>query len=306
MKKLVLFFVSLFIFLSCGVEKNPPVAPPPDINKIIEEGWKKYNNGEFETAYALFDSAIVLNSYDPRGYFGKGWSATQILKLEDAISSFSFTLILYGQRFDNPYFKEIIPEDSILYWKIDSIKPSPGDTAKKDTFWHIKVKKKPLLLTTSISIKKGTKFFTPITKDVDDSTALLLKCAPNTQDALIDTMFINYYYYTFPSQTPNDTVLLSYAGLTSSYTGIESYKDAIIVGRTLMNTGQQISFPYPEITTTKMKAIVSYSAFKLGYMGLCVRILKEINPDFVPPNNPYDPDNWGVILEELKKYIGGV
>jgi len=300
MKKAILFFI-LLILLGCGVKKNPPEVIPPDIESILEEAWKKYNNGEFENAYALFDSAIALNAYDPRGYFGKGWSATQILKLYDAISSFSFALILYGERFDNPYFKEIIPEDSFLYWGIDSIKN--GD---KDTFWHIKVKNRPLLLTTSITIKRGTKFLTPEIKDVDDSTALLLKCVPKTQDTLIDTIFINYYYYIPPSQTPQENVLLSYAGLTSSYVAIENYKDAIIVGRTLMNTGQEVNFPYPQITTQKMKAIVSYSAFKLGYMGLCVRILKEINPDFVPPNNPYDPDNWGIILEELKKYIGGV
>jgi len=301
MKKIILFFALLLIYLSCGVKKNPPEVIPPDIDKIIEEAWRKYNNGEFETAYALFDSAIVLNSYDPRGYFGKGWSATQILKLYDAISSFSFTLILYNQRFDNPYFKEIIPEDSISYWAIDSIK-----NANKDTFWHIKVKNKPLLLPTSISIKRGTKFFTPEIKDVDDSTTLLLKYAPKVTDNLIDTIFINYYYYISPSQTPEKNVILSYAGLTTSYTAIESYKDAIIVGRTLMKTGQEVSFPYPKITTEKIKAIVSYSAFKLGYMGLCVRILKEINPDFQPPNNPYDPDTWGIILDELKKYIGGV
>ncbi|MEO0266644.1 MAG: hypothetical protein ABIM03_05940 [candidate division WOR-3 bacterium] len=293
-----IIFLFLVFFAGCGVKKNPPKVVPPDINEVLKLAWEEYDNFSFSKAYALFDSAIVLDAFNPEGYFGKGWAATQILKLDDAISSFSFALILYNQRFDLPCFKEIIPEDSSSFWGIDSI-------IGRDTFWHINVRNKPLLSLTSISIKKGTKFVSPEIKDINDESALLRNFAPKTSDNLIDTIFINYYYFSVP-QSVDEKVALSYGGLTFSYTGKENYTDAIITGRAVSKAVNSLDFPhpYPVINMTKLKATVAYAAFKMGYMGLCVRILSEIDDQFIPPPNPYDPDRWGEILEELKKFLG--
>lgn len=306
MKKIGIFVLTLAFFIGCGVEKNPPKEVPPNINEIINLAWQKYDAGEFSDAYALFDSAITLDSYDPRGYYGKGWSATQLLKLNEAISSFSFTLILYGIRLEVPVFMERIPEDSTSYWMLDSIIVD-SVSQKADTFWHIKVREKPLLALTSVSIKRGTKLVKPEVKDMDDSTVLFLGRMPVT-DTLIDTISINYYALNPSLPPPGNDTSVAYAGLVSSYAGNEDFVDAIIAGRALNKFTDSLNFPhYPPIDIKKVNALVAYSAFKMGYMGLCVRTLEEIDPNFDFPDtlNPYDPDNYGIIFEELNKFLGG-
>lgn len=296
-------------FLSCGVESNPPKAKPPVPEDIVKEAWDKYDAGDFLTSYSLFDSAITLDAYYKEAYFGKAWAATQLAKLDEAISSYSFAIILYSmkydfERFDAPVFNEILPESDTLSWGIDSI------IEGKIAIWHVNVKKPPLLCYSSVKIKKGTKYLEPEYHDIDYLRIFFKDSLyPDVTDTLEDTIFINYYSLVSPQ--PQDTVpenvYLSYIGLIGSYVAKEDYFSAIIAGnvlRLLADTALKFSH-YPYTDYTKSKALLAYAAFKTNLMGLCVQVLIELDPQWTPPADPYSPDAKSYILEKINQYLGG-
>lgn len=304
------FLLSFVLFLiACGVKKNPPTVEHPLPSEICKQAWKKYDAGEFEEAYALFDSAITLDAFYQEAYYGKGWTSIQLSKFDDAISAYSFTLILYSfkknfERVDAPTFNEIFGEEDTWRWGIDSM--LSGNLA----IWHVKVGKVPLLGYSSVKIKKGSKFVEPTYFDINDSLIFFKDTLyPKVADPIKDTFFLNYYYLSYPSISLPDTVYLSYLGLLGSYVAKESYLSAIIAGNVLRYLASRtLKFDhYPYTTYEKGQALLAYVAFKMDFMNFCVNVLEQLDPSWNFPDtlDPRDPDCKEIILDKINEYLGG-
>lgn len=311
MKK-VIILPFIILFFACGVEKNKPPEPIPPSETYVQKGWEEYRKGNFEYAYALFDTAIVLDAYNEEAYYGKGWASTQLSKVDDAISAYSFSIILWSikQGFgkpDVPFFNEIIAESETSYWAIDTL---IHDTLAK---WHIKPKKvnlpnSPLLSYSSVKIKKGTKYVEPSYYDLSDEFIYFLDSKfPRTNDTLEDTIFVNYYYLEKPQIEISKKVYLAYSGLLASNFMKEDYLGAFVAGNVVKHLGDTtLKFEYyPYTNYIKSQAFLAYAAYKKNFMGFCVKVLQEIDPNWMPPSNPFDPDAKPYILEKIKEYIGG-
>lgn len=122
MKKIALISVFLLLLLLFGCEQKTgdPLGPYPTdeesiIARFIEKGWIAYNSGDFQLAYARFDSAVKLDASDPYIYVGLGFSNMQ-LGSEDASgfdmarSSFGFVPTLEG---GSPIVEVV---DGDIYW----------------------------------------------------------------------------------------------------------------------------------------------------------------------------------------------
>ncbi len=305
MKKIALLFLVMLAF-SCGVKENPPDVEPPVAPDILNEAWDKYDAGDFSGALTLFDSAITLDAFYEEAYFGKAWSATQLSKFDEAASAYSFTLILYSlkqgiERFDVPMFNEIFGEADTTLWGIDSM------LGGGEAIWHVKVGNVPLLCYSSVKIKKGQKYVEPEYFDINDSLIFFKDTLyPDITDTLQDTFFLNYYYLKPPTGNVPENIYLSYAGLVGTYMANEDFLSAIVAGNVLRNLADtSLKFEhYPYTDYEKSIALLAYTAYKINYMGFCVRVLVELDPSWTPPSDPFDPDAKSYILEKINQYLG--
>ena len=80
------------------LNKNPEKATATEIekidNKILaeqknDEGWRAWDNKNFEQALKLFDEAVKLNSNNCRGYCGRGTAYSDLQNYEQAIKDFN-------------------------------------------------------------------------------------------------------------------------------------------------------------------------------------------------------------------------
>ncbi len=64
------FLFSLILFYGCGEDK----VTPPNAEKLIEQGWAKFEAGNFNGACADFNAALGLDAEAHDAYFGLGWA----------------------------------------------------------------------------------------------------------------------------------------------------------------------------------------------------------------------------------------
>ncbi|MEA1912551.1 MAG: hypothetical protein U9N06_01785 [candidate division WOR-3 bacterium] len=101
MKKLLIPLFVLVLIIGCGEKYDNPVGPyPTDIEGIVDslivKGWRAYKDGDYDLAYARFDSLVKIQSDNTEGYIGRGFSLLQEEKFEDALTSFDFATYLEG------------------------------------------------------------------------------------------------------------------------------------------------------------------------------------------------------------------
>ncbi len=80
------FIVILIIFTGCGGGISS--YDMLDYDGLIESGWKKYNQNEFEEALSLFGQAKDYDSERPEGYIGCGWSQFMRQRPDSALVEF--------------------------------------------------------------------------------------------------------------------------------------------------------------------------------------------------------------------------
>jgi hypothetical protein len=67
-------YVIIFLLILSGCGGGISTYEVLDYDGLIESGWKKYNQSQFEDSQALFVQAKDLDSERPEGYIGTGWS----------------------------------------------------------------------------------------------------------------------------------------------------------------------------------------------------------------------------------------
>lgn len=107
MKKIALISILLLILIfGCEQKTDDPLGPYPIdeegiIARFIREGWIAYNVGDFELAFARFDSAVKMDASNPAVYVGLGFANMQlgsedVSRFDMAKSAFGFVPTLEG------------------------------------------------------------------------------------------------------------------------------------------------------------------------------------------------------------------
>jgi tetratricopeptide (TPR) repeat protein len=125
-KKIALISIlSLLLLLGCEEKTDDPLGPYPIaeesvIARFIEEGWNAYNIGDYELAYARFDSALRMDAGNSSIYVGLGFANMQLAGEEEsrfdmAKSSFGFVPTLEGS---SPIKDE--EDGNLKFWYVTS------------------------------------------------------------------------------------------------------------------------------------------------------------------------------------------
>ena len=305
MKKILLSALVVFPFvLGCGVERGGPIPPVPDPQGVLEQAWQTYDNMDFENAFALFDSVIRLDNTLAEAHLGYAWAAVETDRLTEAQSGFSFAIILSGGSMITPVFNEIIaPTDTDRYEVFED--PYTGDTLTR-----VKPLQQPLLGLASASIRYTEQ---PLYAFDDSTFVLKAKLLEDTLTHtlfLADTLFLNYYvYYSEGDYGDQEWVnLFAHVGNAVATLDVEgkNLMNTVVYGNAALHHGIAEPFAhYPNMDERAVRLLLAQAYFRMNLMENCVRELKIVDPDWTFDGNPYDPDNFPLILEELENLLNG-
>lgn len=303
MKK-ILFVMTLGILMfACGVKENPPDYVLPDIDDLLTQAWDKYKAGEFSSAYELFDSVITLAPKDARGYYGKGWSAIPLGKNDIAISSFSFVGVIKDISTEE-FVLEKIPADDTSHVKIvDSA------TGKWILIPYSSSHSQPIVGYSRLVLfyTQAGSYLSLTPKHFSDTAfEFESKPFPSFDTSYVDTVILQYNIYAEPDSFP-DIILYSMVGSVGSAFSSGDYLTAMKLAKELLKAHPadfQFEY-YPYTTSRDVKLLWAIAAFESEFYKICVEILQELDPEWTPPSDPFNPDSWREILEEIEKLLQG-
>ncbi len=308
MKRILLALGIVFLAAGCGVEKGGPIPPVPDATVVLQQAWNRYDALDFDAAYTLFDSVIRLDNTMAEAHLGFGWAAVQTDQLTEAQSGFSFAIILSGGAMITPIFNETVaPTDTQRYRVV--FLTLPGDTTPSDTFVVVKTAHAPVLGLSSASIN-----YTEQPLRAFDDTSFTLKAALSELDTfshrlvLSDTLFLNYYvYYSGVDFGDEEWVnLFAHVGNAVSTLDVEgkNLMNTVVYARAALAHGVVDSFAhYPYVGEREVRLLLAQAYLRLNLMENCVQELKNVDPTWDFNGDPFDPDNYPLILEELEKLL---
>ena len=104
-------FVLLLLFAGCSLFKDS-----------ISDGWKSFENGDYQTAKNDFSNAINSGG-ELEAYVGYGWSCTKLGDEAKALSSFEYVLASDSTRFPDAISGAVFAGNTM---KIDSVAARRG------------------------------------------------------------------------------------------------------------------------------------------------------------------------------------
>ncbi len=63
-------------------------SSPPNVNPLVREGWRSYENGDFESASGRFSEAVAADPGSAPAYSGLGLTLARLRRFPDAAASF--------------------------------------------------------------------------------------------------------------------------------------------------------------------------------------------------------------------------
>ncbi len=305
MKKILLAVALIsFIAVGCGVKNATTFPPPEDPQAVLDTAWSRYDSLDFATAKAKFEKVIRMDNTIPEAHLGLAWSEVALNRPDLAQSAFSFAMILSGGSMAQPVFHEIIlPSDTDRYWfEIDTV------AGAVDTFTVVELQHRPVIGVSSASIN----YVNQTLREITDSTITIAAQIINDSVAgphIKDTLVVNYFI--FKNVADSDSVqvnLFAHIGTAvaaASNTEGKYLMTAIAYANAAVKHGVPRGFVhYPYINETGTRLVLAESYFWSGLMANCVRELKIIDPNWTFNGDPYDPDNYWIILNKLNEEIG--
>ena len=309
MRKILIAVTFLsFILAGCGV-KNATTFPPTENPKaVLDTAWARYDSLDFQIAKEKFEKVIRMDNTIPQAHLGLAWSEVALNRPDLAQSAFSFAMILSGGSMAQPVFHEIIlPSDTDRYWfEIDT---TISDTQTViDTFTVVELQHRPIIGVSSASIN----YVNQTLREITDSTITIAAQISNdsvTGPHIKDTLVVNYFIFRDVPDTDSIQVnLFAHIGTAvaaASNTEGKYLMTAIAYANAAVKHGVTSGFVhYPYIDEKGTRLVLAESYFWSGLMANCVRELKIIDPTWSFNGDPYDPDNYWIILEKLNEEIG--
>ncbi len=302
MKKLLFSLAVLsFIAVSCGVKNSNVFPPPEEPLTVLDSAWEHYDSLDFVVAKATFEKVIRMDNTIPQAHLGLAWSDVGLNTPDVAQSAFSFAIILSGGSMVQPVFHEIVlPSDTEKYWlEIDTM----GDEV--DTFTVVELQHRPIIGVSSATIN----YVNQALRQITDSTIVIK--ATVLYDSLIgphikDTLVVNYFTFKDISEVDSlQTNLFAHIGTAvaaASNTDGKYLMTAISYAKAALLHGIQNNFlHYPYIGERGVRIVLAESYFWSGLMANCVEELKILDPNWSFSGDPFDPDNYWIILEKIRE-----
>ncbi len=316
MKKIILISILLLLLLlGCEEKFDEPLGPYPTdkegiIQRFIAKGWEAYNDGDYELAYARFDSAVKLDASNSSVYVGLGFSNMQ-LGSEDASrftmarSSFGFVPTLEGgspivevQKGD-VYWGWITPDSTLFGLGVDPdnipilgvLEPTVHfvpDTASTASEQDLEIKRITDNTVVTNVTKSGGNLYLPgpgdrfeidyAYFDGEISKVLALALAGYAQTAQIQGKMAQIEKEERKQKELLDAVI--YAKAVLEYYGEE--------GSLRTDTLEIPNYIDPAITTRNVRILLAQSYFYYGFFYNCMWELWKLDPTLV---DYFDPES---------------
>lgn len=293
MKKIIYIAIAVVIagiVGGCGVTHSP-IPTPVSPDKLLQDGWNAYDNGDYETAAAKFDSVISIDVLNVEGHLGYAWSKGMLGELNEARSFFRILEIVAFGVTCTPL-------------NIDSnIVAYPVETSWGDTVYALRITNPPVVRVTKI-VANDRSTYNPIYFGDDE---IWLNERPSN-----DTMRIYYFSYdnNVVLDSVKDDVAWGYAGYGASYlsdeTGEEDYAIYGLKASLEIIGPDTVTFSHrPHLNSDKIKALLALAFFRYGMYKNTVDILvndfgwNEWNDSY----NPFSVEKRIMILQELEKVV---
>lgn len=320
MKKIMLILILLLLLLfGCEEQYDDPLGPYPAdeegiIQRFIKEGWEAYNDGDYDLAYARFDSVVMIDASNPDIYVGLGFSNMQLgsedpSRFNMARSSFGFVLTLEGgspivEVVDGDIYWGWMTPDSVLF----GLDVDPGNVPILGVLEPI-VNFVPGSLSTApeqeLEVMRITE--NTIVTEVTEEGGELYIPQPG------DSFEIDYAYF-YGEVSP--TLALAFAGYaqTAQLQGKsepEELLDAIIYAKAVLEDYNEdnplradtIAIPNyidPSITTRNVRLLLAQSYFYYGYLFNCMWELWILDPTLIDDFDPELPTFERDLQEKLE------
>ena len=274
----------LILMGGCGVISDT-TKPAPDISALLETAWNLYDSGEFDSAAAVFDSVLVLDNLNQEAYIGAGWTEIQRGFVDRAHSFFSLCVSASGVEGNHAAVGEVVD----LETAVDTI------TRFGMQVTYILPQHTPVVGVEAVKIGFATAdifYFTPDTIFIRDTL--------QPEDTLVT---ISYFYLS--GDALPDWVKWAYLGDAGAFMAEEAYSEAVTALNTFLLKEAVDFLHYPYTTVSQAQAGLALAYFKLGYYKNVVDVLKVLDPDWTPPDNPYDPDSFWTLLRKIETLLAG-
>lgn len=289
----------ILVISGCGV-KNPEVEPAPDVNKLLNTAWTLYDNGNYSAARDTFEFVTTLDVFNYEAYLGYGLSSSMLGEFDDAHTAFTFAVSIIGAN-EIKLGIEVIPDDPDNFDNgiIDTV--DYGST----NIWRLKLSKRPILGIEKLSISGNS----PDLRAFNDSVLTLVNYAP-IDPSKAESVKVYYYYYD-TTVFPDTFTTWALAGNAASYVaqGENLMHGIVHAGGALKSWAiQGSSIPVfahePNFSDKQVGLILAMATFKEGLYANTVDVIKTwIDPDWDFSGDPFDPDNFPVILAKLEEEI---
>lgn len=295
-----LILIAFLLAYACKREKIE-IPSPPEVKRLIDDGWKAYDDLNFSLAEARFDSALFYEVRNVEALVGKGFSLLQQNDYVNSNDYFSLAITTENAFIYNIYTKEAHADDEWNY--IDSL-PFIGGKG-----YEIVVNAPVYILYITSAYRKNPEGILDITPYYFKKNRIYIDNKDLDVPSFADTLFIFYVGYdTTASFNVSQLAQWAYAGTGFSYLADEKYSDAIsyLGALTFYLKNKEFNFQhYPYFTKEKIEASLSYSYFNKGLYGNSYDVLKIANPDFDPDNvlNPFSTDGIKELLFEIQKLM---
>jgi len=343
-KKIALISILLLILIfGCGQKNDDPLGPYPIdeegiIARFIEQGWIAYLSGDFELAYARFDSAVKMDASNSQAYVGVGFSNMQLgsedeVRFDMAISSFGFVSTLEGgspieMAYDPIYWGFITPDSALFGLGVDPdntpimgvLDPAvqfipgplaPGEVEEQDL--QVMRITDNTIVTVPTTDTFGN-FYMPQAGDLflsnyayfdgDISRTLALSFAGMAQTAQILGRLDSEYYEIVITGAPNEWVIEPSDVLLNAMI----YAKAVLFlygeeGSLRADTTEIPEYIDPAITSRNVRLLLAQSYFDYGYLYNCMWELWRLDPSLIDYFDPESPTFERDLQEKMEDLL---
>ena len=305
MKKIMLTsIILLLVLVGCEERHYDAVGPyPTDEEGIIERfdslGWVAYNGGDYDLAYARFDSSVKMDASNSNAYVGLGFTNIQLGKFDGARSSFGFVPTLEG---GSPIVEVEDGGASWTYWTPDStligLVIAPGNIPILGVL-------EPVVHFKPDSLNPAPEQDLEVFR-ITDNTIVTEPTVDNGGHNYIptdsDTFKIDYAYF---DGDLSRTLALACAGYAQAAqiqgkSDPEDLLDAMIYAKAVLveygdegslraDTLEVPDYIDPSVTTRNVRILLAQSYFYYGYLYNCMWELWRLDPDLIDDFDPESP-----------------
>lgn len=315
----------LFLAVGCGVREHE-VPEAPTVDELLEEAWQKYRTeADFEGAWEIFDSVIVVDAYQAEAHLGAGFCAAQVRDYTSAFGSFALASLLTTPLFEDTILSEYL-DTTALTDPVEILVDTSWDPVDVRWRYRLRYPYDSILGIEEFTVAGVTQHVEAYSADENGNTWIYVNGpAPfvGTGDTLLE--FKVRVKKWLGGVDPSFEAWYSVYGCATAYmvygdeyeTGTAYSKCAWLTVSTLDTSGipDRVSKSIPVPSQERLGYLLAYHYFKGGYYPNAVAVLHQLDPSWpsatwdINEYNDYiwamSPVNLSKIVEKINSGLGG-